>query len=290
MSVLYSLSYTPGLLQIACVYILFTLIMEVINPFWTFYNLYDRMKNNDQQCPHIKQRMKALEQLVLFIQHEMPEPLSDDVKEALEKLSKTMITAAAVVTKFMETHKLNQMVKSIDYKSEFDSLNKSLTDAFVTLSVALHVYQEKKLDEQKIKLTKQEKKLDEQEIELAKQEKKLDEQEIKLAKQEKKLDEQEIKLAKQEKKLDKQEIMLTEQEKKVEEQEIKLAKQEKKLDKQEIMLTEQEKKLDEQEIKLVMQEKNLAEQKNKIAEQEDILQRVESQLYNQTRGYYCTLQ
>ena len=199
---------------------------------------------------------------MLFIQSEMPQPLSDEVKEALEKLSETVTTAAAVIRKFMETHKLNQIVKASDYKLEFESLNKSLTDAFVTLSVALHVYQEKKLNEQEIKLAKQEKRLDEQEIKLAKQEKKLDEQEIKLAKQEKKLDEQEIKLAKQEKRLD--------------EQEIKLAKQ--------------EKKLDEQEIKLAKQEKRLAEQENKIAEQEDILQRVESELYNPTRGSYCTLQ
>ncbi|CAB1459637.1 unnamed protein product [Pleuronectes platessa] len=144
--------------------------MEIIAPFRTFYNLYDRMKSNDQQCPHICQRMKALEQLVLFIEHEMPQPLSDDVKEALEKLSENVKAAATLITKFMETHKLNQMVKASDYKQEFESLNKSLTDAFVTLSVALHVYQEKRLDEQEIKLAKQAKRLAEQENKIAEQE------------------------------------------------------------------------------------------------------------------------
>lgn len=146
------------------------LIMEVIKPFWTVYNLFDRMKNNDQQCPHILQRMKALEKLVLFIEHDMPEQLPDDVKEALEKLSKTVASAGLQITKFMETHKLNQMVKASDYRSEFESLNKSLTDSFVTLSVALHVHQEKKLDDQEIKLAKQEWRLAEQENKIAEQE------------------------------------------------------------------------------------------------------------------------
>ncbi|GAA6227710.1 putative golgin subfamily A member 6-like protein 3 [Lates japonicus] len=142
------------------------------------------MKNNDQQCPHTLQRLKALEKPVLLVKQKTADQLSPDVNEALEKLNRTVILAGELIKKIMEAHQLNQMVKSSDYKSEFDSLNKSLTDAFVTLSVALHVHQERMLEVQEIKLEEQEKKLGEQEIQLAKQERRLAEQEDKLTEQE----------------------------------------------------------------------------------------------------------
>ncbi len=158
--------------------------MEVIKPFWTIYNLIDRMKNNNEQCPHISQRLKALEKLVLFILQKEPDQLSDDVNEALGKLNKVLLSAAELIGKFSDAHMLNQMVKSSDYKLEFDNLNKSLSDAFVTLSGALHVSQGKKLDEQDKRFAEQEKKLHEQRKKLVEQERKLAEQEDKLAEQE----------------------------------------------------------------------------------------------------------
>lgn len=48
------------------------LIMEIIKPFWTVYNLFDRMNNNDQQCPH------TLEKLVLIVKQKTADQL--DVK------------------------------------------------------------------------------------------------------------------------------------------------------------------------------------------------------------------
>ncbi|XP_071316438.1 golgin subfamily A member 6-like protein 10 isoform X1 [Trachinotus anak] len=186
--------------------------MEIINTFKIVYNMFDNMKNNDQQCPHVLERLKALENLLVFIQQKTPDQLSDDVKEGLEKLSKTVSSAEKLIRKFTDTHKLNHVVKASDYKLEFENLNKSLTDTFVILSGALHVHQENKLDEQ-------EKKLEEQEIKLTEQEKKLDEQEIKLEEQENKLEEQENKLEEQELKLAKQERRMAEQEDKIAEQE-----------------------------------------------------------------------
>lgn len=175
--------------------------MEVIKPVWTIYNLIDRMKTNNAQCPHVSQRLKALEKLTLFILQKEPEQLSDDVNDALGKLNKILLSAAELICKFSNAHKLNQMVKSSDYKSEFDNLNKSLSDAFVTLSGALHVSQGKKLDEQENELAKQETRLAEQENKLREQQKKLAEQERRLAEQEDKLAEQEDTLQRVESKL-----------------------------------------------------------------------------------------
>lgn len=151
--------------------------MDVFRAFQITYGLFDRMKNNDQQCPHVLQRMNALGKLLAFIQHKRQDQLTDDVKESLKKLEEVMLSAAEVITRFMESHKLNQAFKSGDYKVEFEKLNKSLTDTFVTLSVALHIYQERKLEEQ-------EKKLEEQEVQLARQQRRTDAQEDKLAEQE----------------------------------------------------------------------------------------------------------
>ncbi|XP_071316474.1 putative golgin subfamily A member 6-like protein 3 isoform X2 [Trachinotus anak] len=150
--------------------------MEIINTFKIVYNMFDNMKNNDQQCPHVLERLKALENLLVFIQQKTPDQLSDDVKEGLEKLSKTVSSAEKLIRKFTDTHKLNHLDE-----------------------------QEKKLEEQEIKLTEQEKKLDEQEI-------KLEEQENKLEEQENKLEEQELKLAKQERRMAEQEDKIAEQE------------------------------------------------------------------------------
>ncbi|XP_056243908.1 golgin subfamily A member 6-like protein 10 [Seriola aureovittata] len=151
--------------------------MEVFKSFTVVYNLFDRMKNNDQQCPHILQRLRALEKLLVFIQLKVPERLSDDMKDALEKLDKAVLSATELIKKFMDAHKLHHAMKSGDYKLEFENLNKSLTDTFVTLSVALHIQQEQRMDEQ-------EKKLDEQELQLARQERRMAEQENKMAEQE----------------------------------------------------------------------------------------------------------
>ncbi|XP_049430810.1 golgin subfamily A member 6-like protein 22 [Epinephelus fuscoguttatus] len=155
--------------------------MEILQPLRGLYNLLDRVKKNNQQCPHVEQRLRALEKLMLFILKKEQEELSDDVIKALGKLNEVILSAAELIRKFTGSFKLTQAVKSNDYKLEFDNLNKSLTDAFVTLSAALHVHQGKRLDEQENMLQEQRKMLAEQERKLAEQERKLQRVESKLA-------------------------------------------------------------------------------------------------------------
>ncbi|XP_028441071.1 uncharacterized protein LOC114560119 [Perca flavescens] len=190
------------------------IVVDIVNPIRGIYNLIDRTKNNNQQCPQVLERLKALKKLAIYMSQKEPDQLSEDVNEAVEKLNKVLTSAAELIRKFEGEFKMTQVVNAGSYKSEFDSLNKSLTDSFVTLSGALHVQQEKKLDEQEKKLDEQQKKLDEQEKKLDEQEKKLDEQEKKLDK----LDEQEGRLAEQENMSHGQKKKLAELERKLAEQ------------------------------------------------------------------------
>ncbi|XP_028440201.1 golgin subfamily A member 6-like protein 22 isoform X2 [Perca flavescens] len=200
--------------------------MEAIKPFFTVYNLFDRMKYNKDQFPHISDRLDALQELVAFVQQKELDKLSDDVRKAWEKLTTIMESAKEVLTKFEKQHVMTHMVKSSDYKLEFENLNKSLTDAFVTLSGALHVHQEKKTLDQGDMLAAQEKKTLDQGYVIAAQKKQLAEQEKKQMEQDEKMSVQENMLAAQENKLHEQERKLAEQERKLAEQEDKLAEQE----------------------------------------------------------------
>lgn len=135
--------------------------------------MFDTMKNNGQQCPHILSRLEALQELVAFVQERESGQHSEDVSKALEKLNTILVSAKELLNSFSKKNAMAQMFKSSDYKLEFENLNKSLTDAFVTLSGALHVHQEKKLEEQGNKLAEQARKLDEQEDILQRVESKL---------------------------------------------------------------------------------------------------------------------
>lgn len=172
--------------------------MEVITVFRAFYNVFDRMKDNSDKNPHIMSRLEALQKLVVFVQQEKPDQLSEDVCQALEKLNIILSSADKLLERFNKANAMVHAVKASEYQSAFESLNKSLTDAFVTLSGALHIDQEKKLEEQESELAKHRKKLDLQDTMLTEQDNKLHEQERKLITQERKLEEQEDKLHEQE--------------------------------------------------------------------------------------------
>lgn len=196
--------------------------MELLNPmkpFMAVYSVFDKMKLNKDQNPHILSRLEALQELVVFVENKEPHQLSKNVQEALKKLAIILVSAKEILDGFEKMNMMVHVVKASDYKSEFEQLNKSLTDAFVTLSSALHIHQEKTLDEQEKKLmeqrnglTKQDNQLHEQQKKLARQEKMLVEQEKELAEQRQNLDEQDGKLEDQEKNLARQEKMLKEQE------------------------------------------------------------------------------
>lgn len=171
--------------------------MELYKPFMSIYSLIERVKKNKDQCPHVFQRLQALEKLSIFMEQEDIHQMPHDVKEALKKLCEVLVKAEELIKRFSGGHVMNQVVNSADYKEEFDSLNKSLSDTFITLSSALHIYQGQKLDELELRLMEQDTKLNEQE-------EKLEEQERKLEKQKKQLEEQENTLQRVETKLEKE--------------------------------------------------------------------------------------
>ncbi|KAK1888300.1 Mixed lineage kinase domain-like protein [Dissostichus eleginoides] len=197
--------------------------MEYIKPLQSIYSLYERIKTNDQQCPHVLERLKALEKLSLFILQKESEQISDDLNEALGKLNKVLLSADELIRKFTEAFELTRAMKSNDYKSEFETLNKSLTDAFVTLSAALHAHQRKMLDKQETRLSEQENMLSEQKVMLKWQKKKMAETGRKLAEQDRKLAEQDRKMAEQDRKFAEQERKLGKQEEMLQKVETKLA-------------------------------------------------------------------
>lgn len=172
--------------------------MEIIIPFKSFYNTIQSIRDNDEQYPHILSRLEALQQVASNVQKKEPEKMSEDVRKGLEKLSTILASTKEFLERFNNAFKVLQAIKANNYKSEFENLNKSLTDAFVTLSAALHVHQEKTLEAQQGALDEQGEKLrelhqimGEQDEKLVMQDKKQREQEARLAKQKRMLEEQE---------------------------------------------------------------------------------------------------
>lgn len=179
--------------------------MEIIIPFRKFYNTIQSIQDNDEQYPHILSRLEALQHVASSVQEKEPEKMSEDVRKGLEKLSTILESTKGFLERFNKTPMVLQAMKANNYKSEFENLNKSLTDAFVTLSAALHVHQEKTLeaqqgalDEQSEKLRELQRIVGEQDEKLVAQDKKRREQEARLARQERRLEVQEDKLAEQE--------------------------------------------------------------------------------------------
>lgn len=194
--------------------------MDVVAPFRAFYTSMQKMKNNDKQCPHILSRFEALHQVTSQIKQEDSE-MSEDLRAGLEKLNAILESTGEFIQQFNKANPVVHMVKANAYKIEFEDLNKSLTDAFVTFSAALHVHQEKKLQDQHSTLEQQQEKLKELLMETSKQEQEADVQKGKHAEQEKKLQEQETRLSKQERRLEEQQEKLAEQEEALERLEAK---------------------------------------------------------------------
>lgn len=179
------------------------------------------MKDNDKQCPHILSRFEALHQVTSQIKQEDSEEMSEDLRAGLDKLNAILESTGEFITQFNKANPVIHMMKANTYKIEFEDLNKSLTDAFVTFSAALHIHQEKKLEDQHGTLEQQQEALQELFKETAKQEQEADMQKEKQAEQEKKLREQETRLAMQERRLEEQQEKLAEQEEALERLETK---------------------------------------------------------------------
>lgn len=138
--------------------------------------------------------------------------MSEDLRKGLDNMNAILESTGEFIQQFNKANPVIQMVKANAYKTEFEDLNKSLTDAFVTFSAALHIHQEKKLEEQHSGLEQQQETVMELLKETTKQEQEVNMQKEKQAKQEKKLREQETRLAKQERRLEEQQEKLAEQE------------------------------------------------------------------------------
>lgn len=186
--------------------------MEIITPFKAFYNSIKKMQDNDKQCPHILSRFEALQQVTSQIQQKDSERMSEDLRAGLDKLRAILESTGEFIKQFNEANPFFHMVKANNYKVEFEDLNKSLTDAFVTFSAALHIHQEKMLEDQQSTLEQQQETLRELLKEMAGQEQEAGEQKKKQAEQEKKLQEQDTRLAKQERRLKEQQEKVAEQE------------------------------------------------------------------------------
>lgn len=180
-----------------------------------------KMKDNDKQCPHILSRFEALHQVTSQIKQEDSKEMPEDLRTGLDKLNAILESTGEFIQHFNKANPVIHMVKANTYKTEFEDLNKSLTDAFVTFSAALHIHQEKKLDNQHNTLEQQQKTLKELLKETSKQELEADMQKEKQAEQEKKLQEQETRLTKQERRLKEQQEKLAEQEEALERLEAK---------------------------------------------------------------------
>lgn len=113
------------------------------------------MQDNDKQCPHILSRFEALQQVTSQIQQKDSERMSEDLRAGLDKLRAILESTGEFIKQFNEANPFFHMVKANNYKVEFEDLNKSLTDAFVTFSAALHVHQEKMLEDQQSTLEQQ---------------------------------------------------------------------------------------------------------------------------------------
>lgn len=118
--------------------------MEVIRPFQAVYDVFSKMKDNKEMSPHILSRLDALKPLLEFVHQResevLSEELSNDVHEALKTLTDILESANQMIAKFSKMNVLVHMAKANDYNSDFENLNKSMTDAFVTLSGALHLH------------------------------------------------------------------------------------------------------------------------------------------------------
>ena len=102
------------------------------------------LKENNETYSSIYQRLKELVDLVDSIQQDVNE---DSVNAALEKLGVVLSSADRKIKKYKDKSKLSQMLKTRHYKSEFAKINQSLSEAFMSLSAALHIHQTKKLVE-----------------------------------------------------------------------------------------------------------------------------------------------
>ena len=89
---------------------------------------------------------------------------SDEVCEALKNLQTVLKSAEREVQKYNDAKKLKQLVNSSSYKEKVHNLNQRLTEAFETLSGALHVFTLTQAQEEKKRAQEEKKRAQEEKI------------------------------------------------------------------------------------------------------------------------------
>ncbi|GLD61695.1 golgin subfamily A member 6-like protein 22 [Lates japonicus] len=119
------------------------IIPEIYSHIMTIHDLIEMIEDNDTQCFQIQKTLNTLRRLLLSIKENMSDESSDEVNDALDNFMRVWSSAKFLVERFNEANMLVKIFRSRGYKSEFDRLNKSLMQAYMILSAALHAHQER---------------------------------------------------------------------------------------------------------------------------------------------------
>ncbi|XP_028441066.1 mixed lineage kinase domain-like protein [Perca flavescens] len=123
--------------------------MDIVEPILsialTIYDLVEKVKANKKQCYRVRDRVKALENVVKSIRTQKQGQTSADLKRTLQELSTTLDSATVLIEKFTSSTWVKRVLQSSNHQDEFQSLNERLNDAFQVLSLNLAVDQKEML-------------------------------------------------------------------------------------------------------------------------------------------------
>lgn len=117
------------------------LVSELFGLCPTIIEMYDNMKDNDERCRRIADRVRALEGLVLTVKERGSGRNSGAVEKALKELHTILKHAEKLVSKFSKNNRLKQFMMSGSIGAKFSEVNQRLTENFQMLSGALQVEQ-----------------------------------------------------------------------------------------------------------------------------------------------------
>lgn len=107
----------------------------------TIIEMYDNMKDNDERCRRIADRVRDLEGLVLTVKERGSGRNSGAVEKALKELHTILKHAEKLVSKFSKNNRLKQFMMSGSIGAKFSEVNQRLNENFQMLSGALQVEQ-----------------------------------------------------------------------------------------------------------------------------------------------------
>ncbi|XP_027885747.1 mixed lineage kinase domain-like protein [Xiphophorus couchianus] len=118
-------------------------VKDIVGVVKTIYELAEKVKANQSRWCRIRERVKALEELVDSADKNILE--NEQVQKALEELLHVLKSAQAQIGNYANASCFRHVIKSNSYEEEFDTLNKRLSEVFERLSLALQLDQRSKL-------------------------------------------------------------------------------------------------------------------------------------------------